>query len=177
MVLRYATVILVTVVLATLGALSVSAVEAKEAEAASAIRSCGGGSTALEAKEKRTLHLHNRERRSHGLKPLCVDRKLTKVARVHSADMIQRDYFVHGSVEARLTIHGYHSSTYAENISGGSGTLAKPKLIFRDWMKSPHHRTNILNGRFREVGVGIAEGNYRGTGDYTMYTVVFGRRG
>lgn len=174
--MRYATVILGAVVLATLVALSVSAVEPKEAEAASAVRTCGGGSIALKAKEKRTLHLHNRERRSYGLRPLCVNRKLTKAARAHSADMIQRDYFGHGPVGTRLTSYGYHWSTYAENIAGGSGTRAKSKPIFGGWMKSPHHRANILDGRFREVGVGIAKGNYRGVSGYTMYTADFGTR-
>jgi uncharacterized protein YkwD len=32
------------------------------------------------------------------------------------------------------------------------------------WMRSPGHRANILNARFREIGVGIAQGAPRGAG-------------
>jgi uncharacterized protein YkwD len=176
MVLRYATVILGAVMLATLVALSVSAVEPKEAEAAIAVRTCGGESIALKAKEERTLRLHNQVRRNHGLRSLCVNRKLTKAARAHSADMIRRDYFGHGPVGTRLTSYGYRWSTYGENIAGGSGARGKPKPIFGGWMKSSHHRANILNGGLRQIGVGTAKGDYRGVGGYTMYTVDFGRR-
>ena len=176
MVFRYATVMLGAVILATLVALSVSAVEPKQAKAAIAVRTCGSGSIALKAKEERTLRLHNQVRRNHGLRPLCVNRKLTKAARAHSADMIRRDYFGHGPVGTRLTSYGYRWSIYAENIAGGSGALGKPKPILGRWMKSSHHRANILNGRLRQIGVGTAKGDYRGVGGYTMYTVDFGRR-
>ena len=40
------------------------------------------------------------------------------------------------------------------------------------WMKSDGHRHNILNGKFREIGVGT----YGDTEGVTMYTVDFGVR-
>jgi uncharacterized protein YkwD len=43
-------------------------------------------------------------------------------------------------------------------------------------MGSSGHRTNILDRRVREVGIGTATGKYKGTKRYTMYTVDFGRR-
>ena len=42
-------------------------------------------------------------------------------------------------------------------------------------MKSPSHRPNILNGKFREVGIGIATGSYNGARK-TMWTADFGTR-
>ena len=44
------------------------------------------------------------------------------------------------------------------------------------WMDSSGHRANILDGRFREVGIGTYTGTYKGKKGYTMYTVDFGRR-
>jgi uncharacterized protein YkwD len=173
---RYASVILVAAVLAAVVALSVSAVEPERAEAASKVRTCGGGTIKLNAKEERTLRLHSRERRSRGLRALCVHPKLTKAARAHSSDMIKKDYFGHGSVGRRLKRHGYTWRVYGENIAGGTGRYASPGNAFRRWMNSSGHRTNILDRRFREIGIGTATGTYKGHRGYTMYTVDFGRR-
>jgi uncharacterized protein YkwD len=153
-----------------------------KARAATTVKTCGGESISLKFKEKRLLALHNADRTARGLKPLCADPRLTRAARSHSREMIAKDYFTHTSyngesVSERLDRFGYHRSVYAENIAGGSGSPAKPGSIFRRWMDSPPHKGNILDGRFRPVGVGAYTGNYKGTGDYTMYTVDFGVRG
>jgi uncharacterized protein YkwD len=176
MILRYAAVVFAAAVLASVAALSVSAIEPKKAEAADTVRTCSSGSIALKGKEKRTLHLLNRARKSYGLKKLCVHPKLQRAARAHSKDMIRRDYFAHGNVGARLRSYGYHGRTYAENIGGGSRARGRPRAVLERWMKSSAHRSNILYKRFREVGVGVTDGNYRGIRGYTMYTVDFGRR-
>jgi uncharacterized protein YkwD len=166
----------VAAILATVAALSVSALEPKKAEAASAVRTCGGGKIKLNAKEERTLRLHNRTRKSHGLRRLCVHPKLTKAARAHSADMIRKDYFGHGNTGRRLKRYGYNWRIYGENIAGGSGRYGRPSNVFKRWMNSRGHRANILERRFREIGIGTATGTYKGTRGYTMYTVDFGRR-
>jgi uncharacterized protein YkwD len=173
---RYAGVILVGALLAAVAALSVSALEPERAEAASSVRTCGGGKIKLNAKEERTLRLHNRERTSRGLRALCVHPKLTEAARAHSSSMIKKDYFGHGSVGRRLKRHGYKWRVYGENIAGGTGRYASPGNTFRRWMNSSGHRANILDRRFREIGIGTATGNYKGHRGYTMYTVDFGRR-
>ena len=173
---RYASVILVAALLVVVVALTVSTVEPERAEAATTVRTCGGGTIKLNAKEERTLRLHNRERRSRGLRTLCVHPKLTKAARAHSSDMIKKDYFGHGNVGRRLKRHGYNWRVYGENIAGGTGRYARPGNTFRRWMNSSGHRANILDRRFREIGIGTATGNYKGRKGYTMYTVDFGRR-
>ncbi len=43
-------------------------------------------------------------------------------------------------------------------------------------MDSSAHRANVLDRRFREVGIGTATGKYKGTKRYTTYTVDFGTR-
>ena len=173
---RYASVILVAALLAAVVALSVSVVEPERAEAASTVRTCGGGTIKLNTKEERTLRLHNQKRRSRGLRTLCVHPKLTKAARAHSRSMIRNDYFGHGSVGRRLKRYGYNWRVYGENIAGGTGRYARPGNTFRRWMNSSGHRANILDRRFREIGIGTATGNYKGHRGYTMYTVDFGRR-
>jgi uncharacterized protein YkwD len=176
MVLRYATVVFVAAVLATVAALSVSAIEPSKAEAADTVRTCGGGKIRLNAKEVRTLKLHNQARKNRGIRRLCVHPKLTKAARAHSASMIKKDYSGHGNVGRRLKRFDYNCRVCAENIAGGTGRYARPGKIFRRWMNSSGHRANILDRRFREVGVGTHKGTYKGKKGYTMYTVDFGRR-
>jgi uncharacterized protein YkwD len=43
-----------------------------------------------------------------------------------------------------------------ENLAWGSHGYSRPSVIMRMWMNSPGHRANILNGSFREIGVGLA---------------------
>ena len=50
------------------------------------------------------------------------------------------------------------SFTVGENIGWGSGTLSAPRALVKAWMASPPHRANILQGKFRELGVGLTLG-------------------
>jgi uncharacterized protein YkwD len=91
----------------------------------------------------------------------------------------RKDYFSHNSydgesVRARLGRFGYGKSVNGENIAGGYDAPAEPDSTFERWMDSAGHRANILDGRFRRVGVGTYAGNYDGTNGYIMYTVDFG---
>ena len=160
---------------ASAGALALRAEPATAASGGYVAR-CGGGKIFLNAKEKRSFRLHNRIRRERGLRPFCVHPALQRAARAHSKDMIRRDYFAHGNAGARLKRYGYDWRVYGENIAGGSGSYGAPGVIFRRWMNSRPHRKNILDNRFREIGIGTYTGNYRGYRNYTMYTADFGSR-
>jgi uncharacterized protein YkwD len=123
--------------------------------------------------------LHNETRADYGLEPLCIDPVLTRAARSHSKEMIEKDYFSHYSydgegVGSRLRRFGYDWSVCGENIAGGYGSPGEPDSIFELWINSTHHRANILDGRFQQVGVGTYTGSYKGMEGYTMYTVDFG---
>jgi uncharacterized protein YkwD len=173
---KHIIVLIVAMVVATVGAVSISAAEPEAAQTASAVRTCNGGTIQLNADEERTLRLHNQARERRGIGSLCVQPALTKAARSHSAEMIRKDYFRHGNVGGRLKKVHYRWLSYGENIALGSGSKGSPESIFRRWMKSRHHRSNILNERFREVGVGTATGAYKRVNGVTMYTVDFGTR-
>ena len=67
--------------------------------------------------------------------------------------------------------------TLGENLAWGSYQLATPKSIVRSWMNSPGHRANILNGRFREIGIGVVDGApVPGTSHAATYATSFGTR-
>jgi uncharacterized protein YkwD len=152
-----------------------------EAASTATVRTCDGGTARLKAEEKRVFDLHNATRKKHALGSLCVDPELTRAARAHSKEMIGKGYFRHESfdgetVGARLKRFGYDWRASGENIAWGTGSLSRPDDRFKGWMESPGHRANILNGAFREVGVGTASGDPKKTDEQLMYTVDFGSR-
>jgi uncharacterized protein YkwD len=136
---------------------------------------CGGGEIFLYPGEMRLLALHNNARKNHGLKPFCVHPALQKAARAHSKDMIQRHYYSHhtkGSNEdscSRIRRFGYAWPYCGENI----GYDATPEGMFHSSMRSSIHRRNILDGRFREIGIGACTGDDSDS-ETSMYTVDFG---
>ncbi len=167
--MRHTAVVLASIFVAALAAVELSAVEPGTAEAASTVKSCTGDDVRLSAAEKQMLQLHNRKRASRGLPRLCVHPKLQKAANAHSRDMIRRDRFTHGNVGRRLKKFGYRWSAYAENIARDDGRPS-PETTFKRWMRSSSHRSNILNRRLDEVGIGAAFGDVRGS-KVTAWTV------
>lgn len=116
----------------------------------------------LEAAKASTLCLLNRARRSHGLRGFRDNQRLNLASQRHANDMSDRQYFEHGDFVGRIRSARYlrntRGYTIGENIGWGSYDYATPGSIVDAWMKSPGHRANILNGRFREIGLGVARG-------------------
>lgn len=134
-----------------------------------------------------TLCLLNNERARHGLRPLRSSTRLWRAASRFSRDMTRRKFFDHVSPSGSTLVQriervGYMSPRSAwcvgENIAYGTGGYATPATTVRMWMHSPGHRANILRGRFREIGIGIAVGvPMRGWSGGATYTTDFGWRG
>ena len=175
--MRYVSFVFVAAVVATAVTIFLATPPAAEAAGGGEVRTCGGGTISLNADEKRTYVLHNKERKERNLKPLCVHPDLQKAARSHSEDMIRRDYFSHdtkGRNESsceRVRRFGYRWRACVENI----GYNSTPNKMFGAWMRSPGHRRNILNAKFREIGIGARTGNYTGS-KTTSYTADFRAR-
>ena len=133
-----------------------------------------------------TLCLLNRKRAAHGARKLRENQRLAKAARKHAADMVRRDYFAHtapGGVSFvdRIMKQDYVKNgqgwVLGENLAWGSYQLATPKSIVRSWMHSPGHKANILNRRFREIGIGVVNGApVPGTSHAATYATSFGTR-
>ena len=178
--MRYLAALFVSIFFAGIAAVGVSAADAPPAQAAGGggeVARCGGGKLFLRAPEKELFDLHNRQRAQRELPRLCVHPALLKAAEDHSEDMIRRDYFSHdtkGKNESaceRVRRYGYRYRLCGENI----GSYPSPESMFEAWMGSPGHKANILNGKFREFGIGVYTGDYQGD-TVTMHTVDFGTR-
>lgn len=134
-----------------------------------------------------TLCLINRERAAHGEQPLRANADLDHAAQGHSESMAAQAYFEHTSPDGRTPLGrvqatGYISGQQAayevgENIAWGSGQDATPAAIVAAWMASPPHRANILDGEFRDSGIGISPhlpASFAGGQAGAIYTQDFG---
>lgn len=133
-----------------------------------------------------TVCLLNFKRQRHGLSKLERDRRLTRAARVHNLDMVRRRYFAHVSSRGRDVGDRTRSTGYTrgarrwvvgENLAWGAGSRSTPRNIVRAWMRSAGHRRNILDRRFREIGISVAFGAPVDIdGPSATYTTTFGKR-
>ena len=111
--------------------------------------------------EIRVIELTNVERAKQGLPALQIDHGLSKVARMKSQDMQDRNYFDHnsptyGSPFDMMRQFGISYRSAGENIAKGQRT---PEEVVNAWMNSEGHRKNIL-GNYTHIGVGyISSGN------------------
>ena len=109
--------------------------------------------------ESQVLALVNQQRAAAGCPALRADGALATLARTHSADMRDRDYFSHDTPEGlspfdRADAAGI-TTMRAENIAMGQAT---PAAVMTSWLASPGHRANILDCSLRTLGVGVAYG-------------------
>ena len=87
--------------------------------------------------------------------------KLEQAAKNHSVDMYENDFFAHESpkgstLTSRLQEVEYNYSTAGENIAYG---YTSEQQVIEAWLNSQGHCANIMNGNFKEMGVGRV-GNY-----------------
>lgn len=117
----------------------------------------------IQAFETEVIRLCNSARSQNGLGQFASNWELSRVARYKSQDMHDKGYFSHtsptyGSPFAMMNTFGISYRTAGENIAMGQRTAQD---VFNAWMNSPGHRANILNGAFKQIGVGyVADGNY-----------------
>ncbi|HYF27254.1 MAG TPA: CAP domain-containing protein, partial [Baekduia sp.] len=112
-----------------------------------------------------TLCLLNEQRAAHGLSALRPGpESLAAPARLYAQDLVTRRFFAHVSPDGvtlaqRLAAYAVGSDwAIGENLAWGEAGLATPASIVDAWMKSPGHRANILNGEFKEIGIGVVPG-------------------
>lgn len=90
--------------------------------------------------------------------PLQMSPALRCAARLHSMDMVERDFRSHDNPDgegplARMRKVGFTGVYWGENIAGGHYSA---RAVVEAWMSSTSgHCENIMNSRFKEMGVGL----------------------
>jgi uncharacterized protein YkwD len=114
------------------------------------------------AYEQQIFELVNVTRANMNLKPFLWHSQVAEVARGHSADMAQNNYFDHyspryGDLGQRLNTEGISFIKAGENIAWNYVDAAD---VHHGWMNSPGHRRNIVEPAFTHLGVGVVDKYY-----------------
>jgi uncharacterized protein YkwD len=119
-------------------------------------------------------------RRQAGLNELVADPVLDQSALDKSQDILRCDSFSHYACGREFTYWmrqtGYMSTPcwhVGENLAWGTGEYGTVRSIFRAWMASPEHRSNLL-GQYDEVGVSLQVGTLEGFEGTHVWTEHFG---
>jgi uncharacterized protein YkwD len=123
-----------------------------------------------EESESRMLDLVNEERRSLSIGELSLRNDVVPVSRAHARDMWTRKYFGHVSPDGddvgdRLQSAGIQFTFAGENLALAP-TLA---TAHTGLMNSEGHRANILEPKFKRVGIGVIDNGVYGK----MFVQVF----
>ncbi len=132
---------------------------------ASTATACSGGWAFKESERGFAKHI-NLSRGAVGRNRLRLDPELSKAARKHTTEMINRDTLYH--TPSNLMRRRVTNWTWLGENVGVGGTVASLHTAF---MNSPDHKDNILFRKFRHVGVGTKEANGR-----LWVTVIFEAR-
>ncbi len=84
---------------------------------------------------------------------------LAELARRHAQDMRDQRFFAHvsptsGDLDRRLRSRGIGFVRAVENLALSDSAAG----AFHQWMQSPAHRANLLDGQVNALGVGMVEG-------------------
>jgi uncharacterized protein YkwD len=134
----------------------------------------GAQARGLTSSEASLLNTMNAVRKSSGLPALRVDFHLVHAARGHSADMMRRQYFAHGSVLGRALAAGARGPVFGEDLAWATGINAT--WVVTHWLASPAHRAVLLRPSFRRVGIGYSFGTFIGHGGAGVVTADFAGR-
>ena len=121
----------------------------------------GENEFALSNNEGKAFDLVNDVRVNLGLDALITDASLLEVARAHSQDMVDRDFFDHVNPDGespfdRMGNAGITYTTAGENIAWNQGFANPATTAVDGWIDSPGHYTNMINDRYTHTGMGVA---------------------
>lgn len=97
------------------------------------------------------LDLVNEERRKENLKPLKLANDLNHYAQVRAKEITKRFSHTRPNGSSCFTAVAKPYRMVGENIAAGQKSSRE---VVEAWMNSPSHRENIMNPKFREMGVG-----------------------
>ncbi len=169
-------------------ALAAAALCASFATAGAAVASPAQPQVTLTSLEQGVLADINAFRAQNHLAQLRLSAPLTASARAHTRQMATAGYFAHESADGSAfwrRIQVFYTSSPWRYWSVGENLLwSSPDVdaagALRMWLASPEHRANLLNARWREIGVAAehvnaAPGTFHGL-DVTIVTTDFGVR-
>ena len=124
--------------------------------------------------ENAVAALINNYRTSSGLNAIAYEPTLTYIAKLRSADLMDRGYFSHYTPEGTtvfdlMKANGITSKIRGENLGQAMPAgIGSPEAFLGAWRNSPSHNANMLRVGYNYIGVGMVD-----NGDRIVVTTVF----
>ena len=115
------------------------------------------------------INLTNRERAGINLPPLIENQELSQAAYQKALAILENDKFSHEPDNSHKFSYwipaDYHYLKVGENLAMGFGT---PEQIVKAWMDSQKHKDNILDPKYKEIGVAVVYGKLENEKTYLV---------
>lgn len=115
--------------------------------------------------------LANDDRTDRGVEPLVYSEVLEHAAQMKANDMAEHSYFAHTSPKGVTPWYWFEKVGYDFKYAGENLAVdfEESEDVDDAWMASPHHRRNILETRFTQIGIATARGMH--DGEEAVYVV------
>lgn len=113
---------------------------------------------------QKLITLTNQSREANGLPALTVNKKLNESAYLKAQDILTRDYFAHTSPLGLSPWYWFKQANYNYHYAGENLAIdfIDAESLYSAWLSSPTHRANILNGKYKEIGLAVLSGKVNG---------------
>jgi hypothetical protein len=117
------------------------------------------------------IDLTNKNRIEAGLAALKHNSLLDNSSRLKARDMVQNNYFAHDSPTGVTPWHWFEKAGYSFVYAGENLAVNyfDSESVDKAWLNSPTHKANIVNPKFKEIGISAQDGVYKG--ENTIYVV------
>lgn len=121
------------------------------------------------------IELTNKKRAEQNLPALSENSLLDQAALAKAKNMFEENYWAHFAPSGKtpwnfISSSGYVFSVAGENLARNFYTSDE---VVEAWMSSPSHRDNIVNSKYKEIGIGVLNGVLNGQ-ETTLVVQMFG---
>lgn len=123
----------------------------------------------------KVIELTNSQRLNAGMEIVRPNDQLNKAAEAKVEDMFSNNYWAHVSPKGTepwffISESGYRYQHAGENLARDFSNASD---IVKAWMASPTHRQNLLDGRYKDIGIAVKDGYINGV-ETTIVVQMFG---
>ncbi len=113
---------------------------------------------------QQVIELTNKEREKLGLPPLSENSELDQAAAKKAQNMFSENYWAHFAPSGKtpwdfITSSGYRFSFAGENLAKN---FQNSNDVVKAWMNSPTHKENLLNSKYKDMGIAVEDGVLNG---------------
>src|SRR3990167_4926118 len=113
---------------------------------------------------QKIIELTNAERAKQGLSVVKENEALNKAAYLKGMNMFEENYWAHFAPSGKspwdfILGSGYKFTYAGENLAKN---FYNSEDVVSAWMKSPTHRDNLLNSKYKDIGIAVVEGVLNG---------------